>query len=136
MADRVLKCLYSLKQFLTNQIAWSEVNVNKNFDWNRMHVLRFLIYQFSNFCHFFCRLPFVEHIFYDNSYQPRSISHKFVKTLENLIKLGETVSDQQLKEAKDNVKPDFVLHNLQTSVSNLFMSGWLVFFWVWIELHY
>ena len=65
-----------------------------------------------------CRLPFVEQIFYDNSHKPRSISHKCIKTLDNLVELGESVTDKQLQEAKNDVKPEFVLQNLQTSVNS------------------
>ena len=65
------------------------------------------------------RLPFVEHMFYDNSYKPRSISHKCIKTLDKLVELGESVTDEQLQEAKSNVKPEFVLQNFLTSVSIL-----------------
>ena len=66
----------------------------------------------------YCRLPFVEQIFYDNSHKPRSISHKCIKTLDKLVELGESVTDKQLQEAKSNVKPEFVLQNLQTSVNS------------------
>ena len=72
---------------------------------------------YSCLAHSCCfRLPFAEHIFYDNSYKDRSPSQKFVKTLDKLEELGESVTDEQLKEAKERVKPDFVLQHFFTSV--------------------
>ncbi|XP_067937625.1 3-[(3aS,4S,7aS)-7a-methyl-1,5-dioxo-octahydro-1H-inden-4-yl]propanoyl:CoA ligase-like [Watersipora subatra] len=63
------------------------------------------------------RLPFLEHIFYDSSYKDRSPTHKSVKTLYKLKELGETVSDDQLTEARERVTPDFICQYLFTSGS-------------------
>lgn len=69
--------------------------------------------------HLFDRLPFVENIFYDNSYNERDlVEHKFVKHLDKLVEIGNSISDEQLDAAKQNVRSDFVLHHLFTSVSN------------------
>lgn len=63
-----------------------------------------------------CRLPFVKHVFYDNTYNDRSPTHKFLHNLDKLREMGRSVTDQQLKEAKEKVKPEHVLHHLFTSV--------------------
>ncbi|XP_067949611.1 uncharacterized protein [Watersipora subatra] len=63
------------------------------------------------------KLPSLEHIFYDSSYKDRSPTHKSVKTLYKLKELGETVSDDQLTEARERVQPDFVCQHLFTSGS-------------------
>ncbi|XP_067951996.1 3-[(3aS,4S,7aS)-7a-methyl-1,5-dioxo-octahydro-1H-inden-4-yl]propanoyl:CoA ligase-like isoform X1 [Watersipora subatra] len=63
------------------------------------------------------RLPSLEHIFYDSSYKDRSPTHKAVKTLYKLKELGETVSDDQLTEARERVQPDFICQHLFTSGS-------------------
>ena len=56
-------------------------------------------------------------MFYDNSYKPRSISHKCIKTLDKLVELGESVTDEQLQEARGKVKPEHLFQHFFTSVS-------------------
>ena len=64
----------------------------------------------------YCRFPFIEHIFYDNTYKDRSPTHKFIKTIDVLAEIGQPITDQQLEEAKFKVQPDFILHHAFTSV--------------------
>lgn len=64
------------------------------------------------------RLSFVKNIFYDPTYNGRDISElKYVKLMDALTELGKSVSDEELQRAKQNVKPDFTLHHLFTSVN-------------------
>jgi len=63
-----------------------------------------------------CRLPHVKHVFYDNSYKNRSPTQKFINNLDKLRQYGESISDQQLEEARKSVKSDHIVHHLFTSV--------------------
>lgn len=64
----------------------------------------------------YCRFPFIKHMFYDNSLNDRKPGHKFLQTLDKLTLLGASVTDEKLVEANNNVKPDYILHHLFTSV--------------------
>ncbi|XP_067951438.1 putative acyl-CoA synthetase YngI [Watersipora subatra] len=63
------------------------------------------------------RLPFIEHIFYDNSHNDRAPAHKCLNPLSQLTEIGKSVSDKQLEEAKKSVKPEYRLHHLFSSGS-------------------
>ncbi|XP_067951431.1 putative acyl-CoA synthetase YngI [Watersipora subatra] len=63
------------------------------------------------------KLPFIEHIFYDNSHNDRAPAHRCLKPLSQLTEIGKSVSDQQLEEAKKSVKPKYRLHHLFSSGS-------------------
>ncbi|KAF6019736.1 hypothetical protein EB796_021964 [Bugula neritina] len=61
-------------------------------------------------------LPDVKHMFYDNSYKDRSPTQKFINNLDKLRQYGESISDQQLEEARKSVKPEHIMHHLFSSV--------------------
>jgi len=61
----------------------------------------------------------VKHVFYDNSYKDRSPTQKFINNLDKLRQYGESISDQQLEEARKSVKPDHVLHHFFSSVCHI-----------------
>ncbi|XP_067951428.1 putative acyl-CoA synthetase YngI [Watersipora subatra] len=63
------------------------------------------------------KLPFIEHIFYDNSHNDRAPAHRCLNPLSQLTEIGKSVSDKQLKEAKKSVKPEYRLHHLFSSGS-------------------
>ncbi|XP_067950478.1 putative acyl-CoA synthetase YngI [Watersipora subatra] len=63
------------------------------------------------------KLPFIEHIFYDNSHNDRAPAHRCLKSLSQLTEIGKSVSDQKLDEAKKSVKPEYRLHHLFSSGS-------------------
>ncbi|XP_067951433.1 putative acyl-CoA synthetase YngI [Watersipora subatra] len=63
------------------------------------------------------KLPFIEHIFYDNSHNDRAPAHRCLKPLSQLTEIGKSVSDQKLEEAKKSVKPKYRLHHLFSSGS-------------------
>jgi len=56
-------------------------------------------------------LPHIKQLFYDNSYKDRSPNQKFINNLDKLRQYGESISDQQLEEARKSVKPNHVLHH-------------------------
>ncbi|XP_067951436.1 putative acyl-CoA synthetase YngI [Watersipora subatra] len=63
------------------------------------------------------KLPFIEHIFYDNSHNDRAPAHKCLNPLSQLTEIGKSVSDQKFYEAKKSVKPEYRLHHLFSSGS-------------------
>ncbi|XP_067950479.1 putative acyl-CoA synthetase YngI [Watersipora subatra] len=63
------------------------------------------------------KLPFIEHIFYDNSHNDRAPAHMCLNPLSQLTEIGMSVSDKQLEEAKKSVKPEYRLHHLFSSGS-------------------
>ena len=64
------------------------------------------------------RFPFIERVFYDDTWNGRNPTEKFLEPLQTLIRLGESVSDSQLQRYKEAVRPEWAMHHLFTSVSS------------------
>ena len=62
------------------------------------------------------RLSFIERVFYDDTWNGRNPTEKFLEPLQTLIRLGESVTDSQLQQYKEAVRPEWVMHHLFTSV--------------------
>ncbi|XP_067951435.1 putative acyl-CoA synthetase YngI [Watersipora subatra] len=63
------------------------------------------------------KLPFIEHIFYDNSHNDRAPAHRCLNPLSQLTEIGKSVSDKQLEGAKRSVKPEYRFHHYFSSGS-------------------
>ena len=65
----------------------------------------------------FHRLKSIERVFYDDTWNGRNRTEKFLEPLQTLIRLGESVSDSELQQYKEAVRPEWVMHHIFSSVS-------------------
>ena len=65
----------------------------------------------------YCRFPQLKHILYDNTNKEKIQTHHAIRPVSDLVELGATVSDTQLRQARDAVRPDDPVMHFFSSVS-------------------
>ena len=63
-------------------------------------------------------LPWVEHVYYDGTNQERLRQYAFMRPISDIISSGELITDTELQQARNDVKPEYPAHLLFTSVSS------------------